>query len=124
MNLVMCFVTITQAMQHLDGIFDGWLFHINGSKAPFECGIFLNKLMEFIQCGRADTLQFTAGQGRFEHIACVHCTLCSASTNDCMQFIDHQNNIALGALDSLNHSLETFLEFAAEAGTSDHRTQG
>ena len=47
---------------------------------------------------------------------------CSRS-NDGMQFINHQNNITLGALNFIHNSFETLLKFAPEAGACDHCTK-
>ena len=77
----------------------------------------------FIQRGRADALQFAARQGRLEHVAGIHRALRRARTDHGVQLVDHQDDLALRALDFLDDGLEALLELTAEARTGDHRAQ-
>ena len=110
-------------MEHFDRVFHGRLFNIDRGKTAFESRVLFNVLVVFVQGGRTDRLQLAAGQGRLEHVGRVHGALCRARTDDGMQLVDHQDDLALGALDLFDHSLETLLELTPEAGSGDHRAQ-
>jgi hypothetical protein len=79
--------------------------------------------VEFVQRGGADALQFAARQRRLEHVGGVHGALCGSRADDRVQLVDHQDDVALRALDLLHHGFETLLELASEPGPGDHRAQ-
>jgi hypothetical protein len=53
--------------------------------------------MEFIQRGRADTLQFAARQRRLEHVRRIHRALSGSCSDNGVQFVDHQDDVALAS---------------------------
>ena len=81
-DFVMGFVTVAQALEHLDRIFDARFLYVNGSKAALQGGVLLDVFVIFVQRGRADALQFTARQGRFEHVARIQRALGCSRADD------------------------------------------
>ena len=59
-DFMMCFITITQPLQHFYSLFYGGFFNIEWCEASFERGVFLNMLVILIQCRRANALEFAA----------------------------------------------------------------
>ncbi len=78
----MRFITLAQALQHLDGILDGRFIHEHRRKTALQRAVALDVLAIFIQRGGAHTLQLAAGQGRLEHIAGIHSALRRACADD------------------------------------------
>ncbi len=115
------FVTIPQAVQHVDGVFLRRLFDEDRSKTTVERAVFLDVLAVFVQCGRTDGLQFAAREGGLHHIARVHCTTRCSCADELMQFVDEQDNLACRALDFFNGRFEAFFKLTAEAAASQHR---
>ena len=92
-------ITITQPHEHFNGIVHGRLVDINRCEPALKGGILFYVFVILVQCGGANTLQLPACQGRFEHVGCIHGTLCGTSADDGMQFIDHQDDLSRRSLD-------------------------
>ncbi len=114
-------VAFLQAAQDRNGIFDRRLVNEDRLETPFQGRVFLDVLAVFIQGGRPDAVQLAAGQHRLEQIARIHGTFGFAGADDGMQFIDEQDDLALGSLDLFEDGLEALLELAAVLGTGDER---
>ncbi len=95
----------------------------HGLKAAFEGGVLLDVLAVFVERGGADAVQFAAGEHRLEHVAGVHRALGLAGADDGVDFVDEEDDLALGLGHLLEHGLEALLEFAAELGAGDQRAQ-
>ena len=65
-------VALFEASQNSDGVLLARLIHQHLLEASLQRGIFFYILAILVQSGGADTMQLTASQGGFEHIACVH----------------------------------------------------
>ena len=102
-------------MQHFDGLLNRRFIDVHRSEAPFKGGVFLDVLVILVEGGSADALQFTARKRWLEHIRSVHCSLSGTSTNHGVQLIDHEDDIALRALDLFDGGLQALLELAPEA---------
>ena len=76
-------------------------------------------LAELVQGGGTDAAQLAASQGRLEQVGRVHRPLGLACADDQVQFIDEQDDPALGLGDLLQNGLETVLELAPELGSRD-----
>ncbi len=112
-HAVMNLVAFLQSAQDGNSILDGRLLDQNRLETALQRRVFFDVLAIFIQRCRADTAQFAARQSRFEHIGSIHRPFRSARADHRMNFIDKENNLALGADDFLQHSLESFFELAA-----------
>ena len=85
--------------------------------------VLLDVLAVFVQCGRADHAQLAAGQHRLEHVAGVHRALALAGADDGVQLVEERDDLAVAALDLLEHALEPLLELAPVLRAGDHRAQ-
>ena len=70
-----------------------------------------------------DAAQFAAGQRRLEHIARVERALGLAGADNGMKLVDEENDLPFAARQILEHRLETLFKIAAEASSSDQRTE-
>ncbi len=67
-HAVMDLVALLEAAQNADGVLNAWLIDIYGLETPFERRVFFNMLAIFIECGRADAVQFAARQHWLKHV--------------------------------------------------------
>ena len=67
------------------------------------------------RCG-ADDLQFSTRQRGLEDVSCVDGPLSAAGANDGVEFVDKENDLALGLLHLFYDSFETLLELPAKLG--------
>ena len=114
-------VAVLQAAQDGDGVLHRRLVDHNGLEAALEGCVLLDVFAVFIQCGRADAVQFAAREHRLEQVASVHRAVGLAGADDGVQFVDEQKDVAVALFDFVEHGLEPFLEFAAELGARDQR---
>ena len=71
----------------------------------------------------ADRVQLAAGEHRLEQVGRVHGALRRAGTDDGVQLVDEQDDLALGVLDLLEHGLEALLELAPVLRAGDERAE-
>ena len=110
-NLMMCLVGLADALEDVNRLFDGRLFHQHGLEAALQRGVPLDVLAILIQRGGADTLQLTARQGRLQQIRGIHAAARAARAHQHVDFVNEKNGVAIG--DLLDHLLEALLELAA-----------
>ena len=84
----MDFVAFLEAAQDGDGVIDPGFIDQHLLKAALQGGVLLDIFTVFVQRGGADTMQFAARQGGFEHIAGVHCALGLAGPHHGMDFVN------------------------------------
>ena len=80
-------------------------------------------LAVLIQRSGANAVQFATRQHGFEHVGGIHRAFRCACAHQCMQFIDKEDDAALGTCDLFQHGLQAFLEFATILGSCDQRAQ-
>ena len=68
-------------------------------------------------------MQLAAREGRLEHIAGVHRSLCRAGADDGVDLVDEENDLARAAGHFLEHRLEPLFELAAKLGAGDQCAQ-
>jgi hypothetical protein len=90
-------------------------------EAALQGRVLFDVLAVLVQGGGADAVQLAAGQHRLEHVAGVHGPFGLARADDGVEFVDEQQDPALGLLDLLEHGLEPLLELAAVLGSGDER---
>ena len=64
-----------------------------------------------------------AGKGRLEHVAGVDSPFCGSGSDQGMQLVDEENDLAVGLFDLAQDGLEAIFKFAAELGSGEHRSQ-
>ncbi len=83
-HTVMHFVFFFQATQDGDSVFNAGLVHQHFLETPLQSSIFFDVFTVFVQCGRADAMQFAARQRRLEHVARIHCAFGFARADHCV----------------------------------------
>src|SRR5438552_7867353 len=79
-------------------------------------------LAVFVEGRRADGLQLTAGEHRLEDRGRVDRALGGAGTDEGVDLVDEQDDVAAGA-DLLENLLQPLLEVAAVAAAGDERAE-
>ena len=115
-------VAVAEALEDLDGVGDGGLVDLDGLEAALERGVLLEVLAVLVERGGADGLQLAAGQHRLEDRRGVDGALGGARTDERVQLVDEQDDVAAGP-DLLQHLLEALLEVAAVAGAGHQRAE-
>src|SRR5690606_24543283 len=119
---VMRLVTVAQTLQDVDGVLDGRLADLHRLEAAFQGGILLDVLAVLVEGGGADGLQLTAGQLRLADRGRVDGALGRARTDQRVQLVDEQDDVAAG-VDLLEDLLQALFEVATVAAARDQRTQ-
>ena len=112
-------VLLLEATQNRDGVLDGGLAYHHGLETTGERRVLLDVLAVFIERGRADRVQVATGKRRLQDVAGIHGTLGGTRAHDGVELIDEQDDLALGFLHFLEHSLQAVLELAAVLGAGD-----
>ena len=115
-------VAVAQALQDLDRVGDGRLLDLDRLEPALERGVLLEVLAVLVERGGADGLELTAGEHRLEDDGGVDRALGGTRTDERVQLVDEQDDVAAGA-DLLQHLLEALLEVAAVAGAGDERAE-
>ena len=121
LNAVVDLVALLQAAQDRDGVLDGRLVHHDRLETAFQCRVFLDILAVLVEGRRADAVQLTARQHGLEQVARIHRAVGLARADDGVQFIDEEDDLALGLLDLVQDALQALLELAAVFCARDQR---
>ena len=113
-------VTLLQAAQNRDRVFHVRFAHVHNLESPFERRILLNVLAVFVERGGANGAQFSAGQGGLEHVAGVNGALGRARPDKRVQFVDEQNDLAVGFVNFFEHGLQAIFKLAAVFCAGQH----
>ena len=116
-------ITFAQTSQNADGIRHGRLADHYWLESALERCILLDVLSILVQSGGTNSMEFTTGKHRLQHIAGIHRALSCTCTNNGVELIDKQNDLAIGRCDLGQNGLESFLELAAELGSGDERAE-
>ena len=114
-------ILFAQAAQNGDGVLDTRFIDLHRLKTAFERGVLLDVFAIFVQRGRADTMQFAAGQHRLEHVARIHRTLGLARADHGMNFVDEKNDLARRLDHLLEHGFEPLFKFTAKLCARNQR---
>ena len=93
MQLVMGLIPVPEPPENLNGFLLGGFPHLHRLESSLQSRILFNMLAVFIQCGGADALDLTPGQGRLENVGRVQAALRSACSHNGMHFVDKQDNV-------------------------------
>ena len=114
-------VPLLQAAQDGDGVLNGRFIHLHRLEPAFQRGVLLDILAVLVQRRRTDAVQLAAGQHRFEQVARIHGTVGLACTDDGVQLINEEDDLALTLLHLVQNALQALLELAAVLCTSHQR---
>src|ERR1700722_9428310 len=87
-----------------------------------ERGILLDVLLVLGPGGSADRSQCAARQRRFEKVGGIARSSGSARTDECVHFVDEQNDGPRRGLHFVDHLAQALLELALHAGTGLQKT--
>jgi len=83
-------------------------------EASLESCVLLDVFAELVEGGGADALELASRQSGLEHVGGIHGPLCRSGSDNCVQLVDEQDDLALGGRDLVDYRLEALLELAAE----------
>ena len=113
------FVFITQSFQHRYCRLFVRFFHFHRLETAFKSSVFFNMFPVFFQCGGTNELDFSTRKSGFQNIGCVNGAFRSPCTDDGMDFIHKQNDIAISFY-FVHGFFHTFFKFPTIFGTSNH----
>ena len=76
-------------------------------------------LAVLVQCRCANAVQFATRQHRLQHVGGIHCAFRGPSTDQRMQFVNKEDNRALGTRHFFQDRLQAFLKLTAILGSCD-----
>ena len=115
-------VALAQAAQDRDGVLNRGLVDQHGLEPALERGVFLDVLAIFVEGGGANAMQLAASQHGLQQVSGIHGAFGLPGSHHGVQFINKQDDVALGALDLFQNGLEALLKLAAEFRTGDQRS--
>ena len=115
-------VAVAQTLQDLDRVRHGRLAHLDGLEAALERGVLLDVLAVLVERGRTDGLQLAAGQHRLEDARRVDGALGGTGTDERVDLVDEQDDVAAGA-DLFEDLLQALFEVTAVAAAGHERTE-
>src|SRR5579863_10303573 len=122
-DAVMDFILLLETAEDCDCVFNVGLANENDLEAAFESGIFLDVLAVFVQRGCADRAEFAASECRLQHVRGIDGAFCCSGSDQRVQLVDEENDLALSVLDLLEHCLKAVFEFAAILRAGEHRSE-
>ncbi len=115
-HAVMDFVALLETAQDGDGLFDRRLIGEHGLEAPGQGGVLLDVLLVLRECGGADATELAARERRLEHVGRVHRSFGGARSDDGVELVDEEDDVAVGFGDRLQHRLQAIFELAPILG--------
>ena len=120
-HLVVVLVALLQSAKDRDGIHLIGLVDHHRLEAALQGLVFLEVFLVFVERGGTDGTQLTAGQGRLEDVGGIHGSLTAARTHQGVDFVDEEDDVALGVCHLFDDALETLLKLALVFGTGHQR---
>ena len=120
-HVVVVLIFLFQAAENGNGVFGRRLVHRDRLEAALECLVFFEILLIFLQSGGPDAAQFAACQRRLEDIGGVHSALALARPDERVDFVDEENDAALGLRHFVDDAFEAFLKFSLVLRASHER---
>ena len=112
-HAVMHFIAFLQPAQNGDGIFYRRLADQHRLESALQGGVFFVVFLVLVERGCADGAQLAPCQRRLEHVGGVHRAFGGAGAHQGVQFVDEENDLALGLGDLLQDSFQTVFKFTA-----------
>ncbi|MNZ90104.1 hypothetical protein D3C78_1090580 [compost metagenome] len=107
-------------MKDLNRFIHGWLIDRNRLETTFQCRILLNIFAIFIKRCSTDTLQLTTCQCRFQNVGGIDSAFCTTRTDQCVQFVDEQDNVAC-LTDFVHNFFQSIFKLTAIFRTRNYR---
>ena len=96
LDAVMDFVAFAQSAQDGNRVFDARLVHEHGLEPALERLVLFDVFPVFVKRCRADAVQFAARKHGLEQVARVHGAFGGARAHDRVEFVNKQDDAALG----------------------------
>ena len=122
-HAVVHFVLLFQAAQDRDGVFDIGFADEDDLEAAFERCIFLDVLAVFVQRSGADGAQLSASERGLQHVGGVDGAFGCSGSDQRVQFVNEENDLALRVFDFLEDGFEAVFELAAILRAGEHRSE-
>ena len=116
----MHFIALFETAKDGDRVFDRRLADVHRLESPLERSIFFDVLLIFVQRGRADRTQLSACERGLQHVRRVHRAFSRAGTDQRVQLVDEQDDVAFALFDLFDDCFEPVLKFAAILRPGDH----
>jgi len=110
---VVCFVTVFQAAQNRDGVFNARLSDKHLLEAALQGGVFFDVFAVLVQRGRTNQAQLAASQHGFEHVGCRDRPLAATSAHQGVELVDKGDDLAFGVVDFFQHGFQSLFELTA-----------
>src|SRR5690606_19779976 len=107
-NTVVQFVFFFDTAKDRNGVLNRWLLHHDGLKPSFECLVFFDVFLIFLQRRRSDGMKFTTGKCRLQQVGCSHCTRATSTcTDQCMNLGNKQHDLTIDVGNLLDSHLQS-----------------
>ena len=116
-DAVVGFVALAQAFQDLDGMGDRGLLDLDGLESALQSSVLFQVFAVFLGGRGADGLELAAGEHRLEDAGGVDRALRGTGTDEGMDFVDEQDDVATG-LDFFQDLLQALFEITAVSRAS------
>ncbi|CAB4589824.1 unannotated protein [freshwater metagenome] len=116
------FVAVTKTLQDVDRVGHGRLVNRHGLESAFKRRILLEVLAVLVESCRTNGLEFTAGEHRLEDARGVDCALRRTCANECVDFVDEDDDVSAVA-DLLRDLLEALFEVTAVSATGNKASE-
>ncbi len=115
-------IALAQTAQNGDSVLDRRLIDQHRLEAPFQGLVLFDMLAVFVERGGADAMQLAPREHGLQQVAGVHGAFGLPRPHYRVQFVDEQNDAALGRLYFLEHGLQALFKLTAELGSRHQRT--
>ena len=122
LDAMVFFVTFAKSFEDRDRFLIGSRLDHDLLESTRQRVVFFDVLSILVQRRGTDALDFTAGQGRFEHVGRVDRAFGTTGTDERMKFVDKQNRV-LGSTNFVHHGLDPFFELTAILRAGNHHGQ-
>ena len=112
-------ISFLQSSENGNGILNRRLIYHYRLETPFQCRILLDILPVFIEGCCTDAMQFSSGQHGLEQISRIHCAVAFSGSDNRMQLVDEENDIAIACLYFIENRFQTFLKLTTEFCTGN-----
>ncbi len=118
-DLMMRFVFFFQSPKNRNRVGLAGFVHHHRLETPFQRLVFLEILLILIEGGRTDSPQFPARQGRLQNISRVHGPFALSGSDQRMDLVDKQDDLAFGLHHFVHDRLQALFELAFIFGSRD-----
>ena len=119
--LVVVLVSFFQTTENADGVKLVGLVDHDRLEAAFERLVLLEVLLILVEGRGADGPQLSPGQGRLQYVGRVHGPFASSGTDERVNLVYEEDDVAVGVGHFLDDALEPLLKFALILGSCHER---